>query len=283
MTPAFERMRRRLWCSGALGHHRFAPETIKFPLSKKPNQMADRTLSFEAGNGNWWGPRNHEKKLLIGPEHTLRWIHWHVSCSCVGKSRWKIVVSRWNLVWFFDSTVWRELVVSLDHPDLNVSWFNLGDTNSCPARKLEGRPPWITSRPTPAANVQTRTATAVKFKIRGGVWDRDRSPLIYVPILTEAQEKGRGDSEWHWEEKCEILTLKWIADFLSLGSEQLLSCLENGYRPDAWEVSVMIMPSSWSWSGAFISSSLSGGEAKVVQVQMRASRRCYSSLLWFPY
>ena len=26
----------------------------------KPN--GHRTLSFEAGNGNWWGPRNHERK-----------------------------------------------------------------------------------------------------------------------------------------------------------------------------------------------------------------------------
>ena len=138
----------------------------------------------------------------------------------------------------------------LDHPDLNVSWFYLGGVSSRLVSRAQARTTtsilWITSRPTPAANVQTRTATAVKFKIRGGVWDRDRSPLIYVPILTEAQEKGRGDSEWHWEEKCQILTLKWIADLLSLGSKQLLICLEHGYRPDAWEVSVMIMPSSWS-------------------------------------
>ena len=30
---------------------------------KKPNQMANRTLNFEAGNGNWWGPCKHENKL----------------------------------------------------------------------------------------------------------------------------------------------------------------------------------------------------------------------------
>ena len=58
---------------------------------KKPNQMANRTLNFEAGNGNWWGPRNHERKLLIGPEHALHWIHWHISCSCVEKYGWKTV------------------------------------------------------------------------------------------------------------------------------------------------------------------------------------------------
>ena len=80
---------------------------------KKTNQMANRTLNFETGNGNWWGPRNHERKLLIGPEHTLHWIHWRISCSCVGKYGWKTVESRCNLVWFFDSVLWRELVVSL--------------------------------------------------------------------------------------------------------------------------------------------------------------------------
>ena len=80
---------------------------------KKPNQMASRTLNFEAENGNWWGSPNHERKLLIGPEHTLHWIHWRISCSCVGKYGWKTVESRCNLVWFFDSVLWRELVVSL--------------------------------------------------------------------------------------------------------------------------------------------------------------------------
>ena len=80
---------------------------------QKPNQMAKRSLNFEAGNGNWWGPRNHERKLLIGPEHTLHWIHWRISCSCVRKYGWKTVESRCNLVWVFDSVFWRELVVSL--------------------------------------------------------------------------------------------------------------------------------------------------------------------------
>ena len=35
----------------------------------------------------------------------------------------------------------------LDHPDLNVSWSNLWDTDSCPARKLERRPPFCESLP----------------------------------------------------------------------------------------------------------------------------------------
>ena len=58
---------------------------------KRPNQMANRTLSFEAGNGNWWGRCNHKRKLLIGSEHTFHWIHWHTSCSLVGKIGWKAV------------------------------------------------------------------------------------------------------------------------------------------------------------------------------------------------
>ena len=33
--------------------------------TKKTNQMANRTLNFEAGNGNWWRPCNCEKKFLI--------------------------------------------------------------------------------------------------------------------------------------------------------------------------------------------------------------------------
>ena len=56
-----------------------------------------------------WGPRNHERKLLIGPEHALHWIHWRISCSCVGKYGWKTVESSCNLVWFFGSVLWREL------------------------------------------------------------------------------------------------------------------------------------------------------------------------------
>ena len=39
---------------------------------KKPNQMANRTLNFEAGNGNRWRRCNHKRKLLIaGSEHTF--------------------------------------------------------------------------------------------------------------------------------------------------------------------------------------------------------------------
>ena len=73
---------------------------------KKTNQIANRPLHFEAGNGNLWGPRTHERKLLIGPEHTLHWIHWRISCSCVGKHGWKTVESRCNLVWFLGGSVW---------------------------------------------------------------------------------------------------------------------------------------------------------------------------------
>ena len=76
------------------------------------------TLNFEAGNGNWWRPCNYERKLLIGPEHTLHWIHWRISCSCVGKYGWKTVESKCNVVWFFDSVLWRELVVSLPKPHM---------------------------------------------------------------------------------------------------------------------------------------------------------------------
>ena len=59
---------------------------------KKPNQMAN-TLNFEAGNGNWWRPCNYERKLLIGPEHTLHWIRRRISCSFVRKYGWKTVES----------------------------------------------------------------------------------------------------------------------------------------------------------------------------------------------
>ena len=67
---------------------------------KKPNQMAN-TLNFEAGNGNWWRPCNYERKLLIGPEHTPYWIHWHIYCSCVEKYVLKTVENRSNLVWIW--------------------------------------------------------------------------------------------------------------------------------------------------------------------------------------
>ena len=32
---------------------------------KKTNQMANGTLNFDPGNGNWWRLSNHERKLLI--------------------------------------------------------------------------------------------------------------------------------------------------------------------------------------------------------------------------
>ena len=47
--------------------------------------MANRTLNFEAGNGNWWRRCNHKRKVLIGSEHTFHWLHWHTSCSFSGK------------------------------------------------------------------------------------------------------------------------------------------------------------------------------------------------------
>ena len=80
---------------------------------KKPNQMANRTLNFEAGNGNWWRPCNHERKLLIGPEHTFHWLHWRTSCLLVGKYGWKGCGKLCNLVWIFDNGLWRELGGSL--------------------------------------------------------------------------------------------------------------------------------------------------------------------------
>ena len=66
--------------------------------SRKPNQMANRTLNLEAGNGNWWGPRNYERKLLIGPEHIFHWLNKRTSCSLVGKYGWKAV--RNHAIWF---------------------------------------------------------------------------------------------------------------------------------------------------------------------------------------
>ena len=52
--------------------------------------MANRTLNFEAGNGNWWRRCNHKRKVLIGSEHTFHWLHWHTSCSFSGKNGWKL-------------------------------------------------------------------------------------------------------------------------------------------------------------------------------------------------
>ena len=57
---------------------------------RKPNQMANRTLNFEAGNGNWWRRCNHKRNVLIGSEHTFHWLHWHTSCSFSGKNGWKL-------------------------------------------------------------------------------------------------------------------------------------------------------------------------------------------------
>ena len=75
--------------------------------------MANRTLNFEAGNGNWWRRCNHKRKVLIGSEHTFHWLHWHTSSSFSGK----MVEKLWGnyAIWFgfFDNGLWRELMVSL--------------------------------------------------------------------------------------------------------------------------------------------------------------------------
>ena len=75
--------------------------------------MVNKTLNFEAGNGNWWWRCNHKRKALIGSEHTFHWLHWHTSCSFSGKNGWKL----WGnyVIWFgfFDNGLWRELMVSL--------------------------------------------------------------------------------------------------------------------------------------------------------------------------
>ena len=71
---------------------------------KKTNQMASRTLTFEEGNGNWWRPFNHERELLIGLslDYQENWLHWHSSCSSVGKYGWKAVGN--HAIWFFFDT-----------------------------------------------------------------------------------------------------------------------------------------------------------------------------------
>ena len=104
--------------------------------------MANRTLYFEAGNGNWWGPRSHERKLLIGPKHTLHWIHWRISCSCVGKYGWKTVESRCNLVCFSDSVLCRELVVYLKKSLLTAG--QSGECTSFIVRSSVWRKFWLT-------------------------------------------------------------------------------------------------------------------------------------------
>ena len=73
------------------------------------NQMANRTLNFGVRNGNWWGPRYHERKLLIGPEPTLHWIHWHISCMMCRK----IWLKNFGKQVHFDLVFWTELLVSM--------------------------------------------------------------------------------------------------------------------------------------------------------------------------
>ena len=82
-------------------------------LFHKDTRMATRTLNFKAGNGNWWRPYNHEKKLLIGPAHTFHWLHWHTSCSFSGRNGWKLWGNYEIWFGFFDNGLWRELMVSL--------------------------------------------------------------------------------------------------------------------------------------------------------------------------
>ena len=56
--------------------------------------MANRTLNFKAGNKN-------KRKVLIGLQHTFHWLHWHTSCSLVGKNGWKAVGNYAIWVWVF--------------------------------------------------------------------------------------------------------------------------------------------------------------------------------------
>ena len=81
---------------------------------KNSNQMANAILNFNAGNGNSWGPFNRERKLFIGREHTLHWIHWHISCSFVGKYGWKLCKAM-QFGWVFENVLWTELLVSLTY------------------------------------------------------------------------------------------------------------------------------------------------------------------------
>ena len=61
--------------------------------------MANKTLNFGAGNGNWWRPCNYERKLFItGSEHTFHWLHKRTSCSLVGNYGWKAVGN--HAIWF---------------------------------------------------------------------------------------------------------------------------------------------------------------------------------------
>ena len=64
----------------------------------KEARPSKNIINFEAGNGNWWRPCNHERKLLIGPEHNFHWLHWRTSCSLIGKYGWKGCGKICNLV-----------------------------------------------------------------------------------------------------------------------------------------------------------------------------------------
>ena len=74
-----------------------ASRSLQKLLSFKKNKPNGQQSS-ELWNGNWWRPCNYERKLLIGPEHTLHRIHKRTSCSLVGKYGWKAV--RNHAIWF---------------------------------------------------------------------------------------------------------------------------------------------------------------------------------------
>ena len=65
-----------------------------------PTKCTIQISVFEGGNGYWWWPCNHERKLLIGPEHNFHWLHWHTFYSLVGKYGLKNCGILCNLVWF---------------------------------------------------------------------------------------------------------------------------------------------------------------------------------------
>ena len=59
-------------------------------------------------------PSNYERKLLVGPEHNIHWLHKCTSCSLVGHYGWKAVGNHAIWFFFFDSGLRRlELLVSL--------------------------------------------------------------------------------------------------------------------------------------------------------------------------
>ena len=61
--------------------------------------MNNRTLNFKEGNGNWWRSCNHERKLLIGPEHIFHWLHSRTTGPLVGKYGLKAAVGNYA-IWF---------------------------------------------------------------------------------------------------------------------------------------------------------------------------------------